>query len=59
MQTGERRSVIKGEGISISANVRRAKPLEEGAAADVELTDEELAGVAGGISKPVTEPCDC
>ena len=36
------------EQLNASLDAEGAKPLEEGAAADVELTDEELAGVAGG-----------
>ena len=36
------------EQLNASLDAEGAKPLEEGAAEDVELTDEELAGVAGG-----------
>ena len=38
------------EQLNASLDAEGAKPLEEGAAEDVELTDEELAGVAGGTN---------
>ena len=41
------------EQLNASLDAEGAKPLEEGAAADVELTDEELAGVAGGTDNPI------
>ena len=39
------------EQLNASLDAEVAKPLEEGAE-DVELTDEELAGVAGGADPP-------
>ena len=41
------------EQLNASLDAEGAKPLEEGAAEDVELTDEELAGVAGGTDNPI------
>ena len=39
------------EQLNASLDAEGAKPLEEGAE-DVELTDEELEGVAGGFPPP-------
>ena len=39
------------EQLNASLDAEGAKLLEEGAAADVEPTDEELAGVAGGVAE--------
>ena len=66
MLPGERRWIIKGEvfhfldmseeQLKASLDAEGAKPLEKGA--DVELTDEELEGVAGGWVVPNFEPPD-
>ena len=45
------------EQLNASLDAEGAKPLEEGAAADVELTDEELEGVAGGIGDSAFKRC--
>ena len=42
------------EKLNASLDAESAKPLEEGAAEDIELTDEELENVAGGFVRRET-----
>ena len=46
------------EQLNASLDAEGAKLLEEGAAADVEPTDEELAGVAGGVNSTLQNLSD-